>query len=184
MIFSLALVLGHKLRLDMIKRLNLLFQGLILLLDALQFSFSFIGRLTRDDKTSRSCDRVVSWITTELCLECVALFLNEVVFSLQVIQLGVSLEEKLVFPLDLLDVTRNNAIMAVTFINESVQLVDLLLQLLAPELEEVHVVASFSGRFKSVFSSQGRAIVSITTGSRSESLTERVKKLIGLCLED
>ena len=104
----------------MVQGLNLVLKRLVLQLHALELGLGFVCRLTSYEACSCSAN-------AKLRLQASSLFVSEHVLGLQVVELFVSLQEKLILSLDLLDVASNDAIVTVTFINESVQLINLVL---------------------------------------------------------
>ena len=133
MLVPVTLILGDKFGLNVVQRLNLFLKRIILFLHALQLCIGLIGWLFEDctPYTSNSSQG-------KLALQTGSLFVRKQVLSLQFVQLLVALKEQFVLLLDLGNVVGDNAVMAVTIVNEFVKLVDFVLELVAAQLVVVH----------------------------------------------
>ena len=148
-----------------------------MLLNSKKFRFSLVSWLSeRKDACFGSSTRL------KLQLQIVALLLLEPVVSLNLIQFLVSLQQKSVLFLYLLDVARKNAVVPVVFVNQPVQLIHFVLQFVAPDFEVVYNF--FSGGVGAVAEYTGTlhvlAVVATFGCGSPEALAQRRHKSVCL----
>ena len=118
-------------------------------------------------------------------MERITILLDKVVLFLDIIKFLVTLEEHLVFALDLLDVASENTVLTVVIIDQIMQLFKFLLQFIATHFVIVHLAITSAG-FSGSITRNDRLIVSVPVivvsgiGCGTKTLTQRGQELVSL----
>jgi len=118
-------------------------------------------------------------------LERITILLDKVVLFLDIIKFLVTLEEHLVFALDLLDVASENTVLTVVIIDQIMQLFKFLLQFIATHFVIVHLAITSAG-FSGSITRNDRLIVPVpvivvsSIGCGTKTLTQRGQELVSL----
>ena len=167
----------------MVKGLNFGLQGLILFPYPFKFYSCRAARFTTNQVIELRCSCTVS----QLGLECGTILLSKLILCLKFVKLLVSLKHEAILSLDLFNVACDNAIMSMTFVNQSMELIYLILKLIATELvvvDRLTCTGTRSTQYGLVMTTKGFvtsiAIRVACICSCSKALTKGCKEFISL----